>query len=428
MTGFYEYHTTLLEHNEVQMPKLFASLKRFHGPHIAIHFSNHSQLSFNPRPAHHDPIGIYAFPKNYIESGNLKKNSAFSRYDNIFIIKPNQNAKILNLNLNADEAIKLLEMVGIGHYYFEEKVIKTARGKLPGHIFWSALEHWRHDNQKTNNSSWNQLFQKMGYNVLYDSGSGIIHFNEPAQLVFLEPKTYIILDVIKNNQGAVISLLLKEFSDFKIKKESNKYGNVSSYYFENIKDGRYFYVNINKLSNSLEVLVCGKYRNNYQFEGDSSEIIDDIKKGFLQCEIKKGSNLDYSRSPIKDIAKIFGFSLKNGEHKIQRNYKSKSDNYLVTVTIEYHPQQTYAKNSWLILTVQRRSQYGYYGAIGNYHYHSEINDPKGSPKDIINTLMRMVEANAQKDALSQDFDLSYKGRTAIRDLDFLNKRVFRERN
>lgn len=421
---FKEYFQTILEYNEAQMPKVFSALKKYTNPLTSVHFSNQPQVSFNPKPFHADPIGVYGFPKEYVEKGSLKKNSGFAKNPNIFILEPTDKAKILNLDMDENTAKQIFKSMGIPvEYYDDVDVNKKSRGTTPGHIFWSALEGWRHKNEITNNSSWNALFKKSGYNTLYDPGKGIIHYNEPNQIVFLEPGTYKILDVIKNNQAGIIALLQKEFPDFKITNRTKKFGDVYYYYFEHPKSKKYFLVEVHKLNNEVSLSVCNN-RKSYGFEGDSLTIVDDIKRMLEKCEIEKYPEPDYSKSPIQEIAKTYGFSLKEGSQEIKRNYKSKSDNYLLKLIIQYHAPTSYSPDSSLNIVLQRNSDSGSYYSIGNYHYYNGIKNPEGSPEKLIGELLNSIETTAKEDSKLDNFDRSYKGKTAMKDIEFLRKKVF----
>jgi hypothetical protein len=424
---FKEYFQTILEYNEAQMPKVFSALKKYTNPLTSVHFSNQSQVSFNPKPFHADPIGVYGFPKEYVEKGNLKKNSGFAKNPNIFILEPTDKAKILNLDMDEQTAKNILQSMDIPpDYYDDVGVNERSRGKTPGHIFWSTLEGWRHKNQITNNASWNALFKKSGYNTLYDPGKGIIHYNEPAQIVFLEPQTFRILDVIKNNQAGIISLLKKEFPDFKITNRTKKSGDTLYYYFQQPNSKRFFSIEVHKLNNEVSLSVCNN-RKSYGYEGDSLTIVDDIKQMLERCEVDQYPELDYSKSPIQEIAKTYGFSIEEGSQEIKRNYKSKSDNYLLKLSIRYHAPTSYSPDSSLNIVLQRNSDSGGYFALGNYHYYNGIQNPKGSPEEMVDKLLEAVESHARGDSKLDDFDRSYKGKTALKDIEFLRNRVFVKR-
>lgn len=313
-------------------------------------------------------------------------------------------------------------------YYDDPNVQSRAKKSDAGHIFWSAIEGWRHKTNNTDNSSWNVLFKKTPYNTLYDPGKGIIHSNEPQQLVFLEIGTYEILDLIMNNQSAIVETVKQAFPEFKVINKSKKFGDTYSYYFENPKTKQYFDVEIHKLGNSVSVFVCRDIRKNYIFdEEDSSLIVDDLKEALKKCKSNEYPELDYSKSPIQEIAKTYGFSIEEGAQGINRNYKSKSDNYLLKLGIHYHAPTSYSPDSSLNIVLERNSEDGMYYSIGSYHYYGGIKNPEGNPEEMVAQLLKSIERTAKLDSETDDFDRRYKAKIALKDIEFLEKRVFVKR-
>ena len=81
----FKKYILLQEYTREIMPEIYAALEKYDDPMVGVHFSkgvpkgrdrkvNVPHLGINPRPFHNDPIGIYAFPKDYVLSG-LKENS-----------------------------------------------------------------------------------------------------------------------------------------------------------------------------------------------------------------------------------------------------------------------------------------------------------------------------------------------------------------
>jgi hypothetical protein len=243
------------------------------------------------------------------------------------------------------------------------------------------------------------------------------------QIVFLEPQTFKILDVIKNNQAGIISLLQKEFPDFKITNRTKKFGDTLYYYFEHPKSKKFFSIEVHKLNNEVSLSVCNN-RKSYGYEGDSLTIVDDIKRMLETCEVDKYPEPDYSESPILEIAKTYGFSIEEGSQEIKRNYKSKSDNYLLKLSIQYYAPASYSPDSSLNIVLQRNSENGSYFSMGSYHYYNGIKNPEGSPKEMISKLLKSIERTAKLDSQNGDFDRRYKAQIALKDIEFLEKRVF----
>src|SRR5690606_10064934 len=88
------------------------------------------------------------------------------------------------------------------------------------------IERWKNENNLSKNASWNGLFKKTGYNVLFDPGEKIIHWNEPSQLVFLEPGTYKVIETFRKETNSDIwRSFIKEFSNW-IPKKTKTYGEI----------------------------------------------------------------------------------------------------------------------------------------------------------------------------------------------------------
>lgn len=443
MDGFRNYFEQLNEHNEVQMPRLFSELKKYKNHLVGIHFSNSDQISFNPMPSHHDPIGVYTFPKKYVEDEGLRKNAGFSKMPNIFILEPTYNAHVLNLNMNEQEAKNILVSMGIPREFYDDAGVRTmSRGEHPGHIFWSAIEGWRHKYHLTKNSSWNALFKKTGFNVLYDPGLSIIHSNEPSQVVYLEPKTFKVLNIIKNNLAAIISLIGSAFPDYKVinknfKKTRSGFGEYSEYLFTDSTSEKYFVISIHSNTNSISITSCGGQRLDYSYAGDIKNIVNDIKQALENCEIDSKTKEDISNSPIQEIAKLYGLSLKEGQEEISRNYRVKEHHWngaekfhIVNVHLNYNPSTKYSLVSTLNLNFSKKREKEMYsfGDIDNYSYHAVLENPKNDPKESMNILLNRLESRIRLDLESDSFELQHKAKGALKDFLFIRKRVFQPKN
>lgn len=85
MIQFKDYIFLLNEWTRELMPDIYAALEKYDDPMVGVHFSKGvgedkktPHIGLNMNPFHHDPIGIYAFPKDYVLSGKLEKNRGFS--------------------------------------------------------------------------------------------------------------------------------------------------------------------------------------------------------------------------------------------------------------------------------------------------------------------------------------------------------------
>jgi len=423
MTNFREHFQNILEHNESRMPKLFSILKNYSNPYVGVHFSKISQVSLNPKPFHRDPIGVYTFPRQYIIDGKLKNNTGFSKYPFIFVIAPTDSAKILNLDMSAATAKKLLDSMEIPTDIYDKTIAhyNYRESHLPGEVLWDSIERWIEDNKLPRNSAFNKLIKKTGYNVIYDPGLKIIHYNESSQIVFLEPGTYKVLDIITNNLAGIIPLLRKEFYDFKITNKTNKFAESYYYYFECPESKKYFSIELSKLNNDITVSTYDSLKT-YSEENNFSEIVDYIKHTLATSNSIRHEELDYSKSPIAEIAKLYGFSFDERTHKIDRNYKSKSAK--INLNINYYPATSYSPDSSLNIILKKD---GPFSSFDNYYYYDGIKNPIGSPEEMVKKLLDSIEESAKEDSQLTNFDSSYKGQIALKDIAFLRNRVFIKR-
>lgn len=174
-----------VESVEEYLPKFFEFLRK-QPDDVFVHFTQWFRVGYNQKPSHTDPVGVYTFPKKYVLSMlGFAKNSHFFTMKNAFILKA-RSSKALNLSIiTMPEVERLLKGMGI-ELNLEEK------GK-PGNILWHSIERSLEGKLgygKKKNSQWNILFRKAGVDILVDEGDGIIHHNEPVQVVFLTPTSF----------------------------------------------------------------------------------------------------------------------------------------------------------------------------------------------------------------------------------------------
>ena len=160
---------------------------------LYVHFSQQPRFEMIPtkKPYHMNPIGIYAFPKDYVLK-ETSRNDGFFSMPYITVFKLKEDAKILNLSsITEEEAMKLLKKMGIEDYL-------KSKEKTGGHLFWNTIENYIHMNQLNNvnkNTTWNKLFKKVGgFDVVKDENDIIFH-GETEQIVVLNKS---VIEVIKN--------------------------------------------------------------------------------------------------------------------------------------------------------------------------------------------------------------------------------------
>ncbi len=207
--SFSDHSRVVLEYNEAFMPELFQALRRSNNPLTGVHFTNHTGVGMNPKPSHTDPLGVYAFPKDFVEELRLYRQSYFAKAKNMYVLEPTDKAKVLNLAMDESTLEDVLDDMGLTDYLQDPDVYHKSvyKSRLSyGHRLWGIIEKYINDNSLPKNSTWNTLFKRAGYNVLYDPGLSIIHSNEPSQIVYMEPGTYKVMEYKKdqNRYGHMI--------------------------------------------------------------------------------------------------------------------------------------------------------------------------------------------------------------------------------
>lgn len=229
---------TFIESIDDYFPKLFAYLRNA-PDNTLVHFSKVDKLGLNPKPAHEDPIGIYAFPKSYVLSKNFEKNHHFFSMPYVFILKLKSDAKILNLSkITSSQLEEMLDKLNLKAYR-DKKHLKDRESGKAGHILWDSIEKYMHEENlygQKKNMTWNKMFRKLGdYDALKDDGDAIIHSNEPSQVLILNPTAYIQLDKFttdakKSYKDIGIYIVQKIsthlFGDYKITTRKESYDNI----------------------------------------------------------------------------------------------------------------------------------------------------------------------------------------------------------
>lgn len=149
-----------------------------------------------------DPQGIYAFSKDYLLK-NDETPTGFTMAYYAYIIEPTSSAKFLKLNsLTQAEIEKLLKKINV------PKDIIERFGHLDPYIFWQILVDYSfkevsktYDNPTRAKQArfFTSIIKKMGYNVIEDTGDGIIFPGEPSQTVFLDPSAYKVVEFVQTN-------------------------------------------------------------------------------------------------------------------------------------------------------------------------------------------------------------------------------------
>lgn len=162
-----------------------------------------NKLGINPQSKFNTPFGIYAYPLTPVYFENLKTGhlpfAGDRPYVNIFKLKKAP----LNLDTFGEDDLHRITMILLTKY--RSKINELSNKKqtpsigetlsllfqiggrayhpgIPASRFWNTTRELSGSPLK-----WNGLLRELGYQAIYDSGNGIIHNNEPAQVVVLDP-------------------------------------------------------------------------------------------------------------------------------------------------------------------------------------------------------------------------------------------------
>ncbi len=184
------------------------NLKAIGDKNSFVSFTEVDKLGINPRSRYNTPLGIYAYPASYIidivGKDYLMAELPFageSQYVNIFEFK---NGNIIDINNITEDKVNVYYKK-IVNYYKKKKnidkdkanntiqeIIEDSKSKsyrnTPGGELWyvtmKVAYYLSNDSSDNTHITWNALFRNIGINAVYDSGEGIIHPNEPTQVVF----------------------------------------------------------------------------------------------------------------------------------------------------------------------------------------------------------------------------------------------------
>lgn len=170
------------------------------------------KIGINPRSSEKyifTPIGIYTYQLDYMinrmkKSGKIFDVPYMGHQPFIWIIKPNKPVLVLNTYSEQD-----LERD-------KNKLIQALNKKIPNiesiiNKYESAAEHQQYAGSKIwnitnglanrNPHRWNTIFRTiLGYYIIRDDGLGIIHISEPYQTVFLDIRSFTVVDKIDKSR------------------------------------------------------------------------------------------------------------------------------------------------------------------------------------------------------------------------------------
>lgn len=417
------------------MPEIYAALEKYDDPMVGVHFTKGiperfgekkrvPHIGLNLKPFHNDPIGIYAFPKDYVLSGKLERNPSFREFTNYHIVKPSSKAKILNLStMTYDEARKILVDMGIDAPNTEESILDSASiyhsgGDSVGHKFWGALENVRKKlTIKHKNLSWNVLFKDSVYNVLYDEGSGIIHSNEPTQIIYLESSAMELLDQGKQDdpRNKIYSFFIKQFPELRPEKTKDHWG--SKVLKLRPDDNSYTLYVYPPSYEKIRIKIESEtdYDNRKEIEvylNDVHEkLIDALKKTI--SDMNMVSKKEKEIPPVLEaISKRFNIKSKKDDRnnwEIRQKYQDGDKDYVVTFYIRAH-------NNSVIFILSKNQKMKSYNTFG-YNENAIIDYKEDySPEEIVNMGLKELE--------SKRYGSISINHSAMKTIEFLRRRVF----
>lgn len=192
---------------------------------IGISFTSVPKFGINPQSDFNTPIGIYAYPINYVISLINPVKKVFSvpfagDRSYYFIFKVNTPSKLLNIQKATKNdfniVLKILENYNKNNpsniFDINTALIKVKRffgskkSKLYGALIFGLTRFFSmHLNEKLNQPltrTWGFALDKIfGYTGVIDNGDGVIHSEEPTQMFIMKKEYGTLLDLWNNDSS-----------------------------------------------------------------------------------------------------------------------------------------------------------------------------------------------------------------------------------
>lgn len=182
------------------------------------------KLGINPRSHYNTPMGIYAYPVEYVlEKVGRKLPLDFLPFAGdqpwVNIFRVSENSNVIDLDevtedMYNDYCQRFSEILSKSHKspiertnkivaVLKDEANREARVKTPGGKLWYVSMEVSKEIadlyvEKSRSLSWNKLFRDVGIDGFIDMGKGIIHPSEPTQAVFFSMKPIQVLDRVEN--------------------------------------------------------------------------------------------------------------------------------------------------------------------------------------------------------------------------------------
>lgn len=184
----------------VEIWKFF--LRKFEGKDVSnlfLTFVSEDKVGINPKSIHDTPIGVYSYPLDYVIK-LLKKGEdvPFRGYvpKKVKILKAVSD-KVLSNDFSEDDFDRVFKKIQKDEtnskLFTNEKLwdyVEKAKVKTPFGKIWNVTRNVAERNPK----KWSKLLLDLGFDWCFDYGDGIIHPHEPNQALFINPKSYKVID------------------------------------------------------------------------------------------------------------------------------------------------------------------------------------------------------------------------------------------
>ena len=286
---------------------------------LFVSFTEINKLGINPRSKWFTPLGIYAYPAEYIKIQVNSETEDMSElpfagdapYVNLFEVQGNiiQIDSISNSDANiyykkiadvyAKAYISNQENSGSRGQKWKtavdevEKIIHDSRNEAlnresEGGYFWyvtmkvAALyaNELGITGRRRNPIAWNKLFRKIGIDGFVDSGKGIIHTSEPTQGLFFH-KGAIVNNSLLNNKWS------KKSKNSKFSKDNPVYMGLPNFTTSvKLKKDINNSIQNNDIDSMLEILSDLIYMRSLRLRGEMNKLIKRLADNTNKFEIK----------------------------------------------------------------------------------------------------------------------------------------------
>jgi hypothetical protein len=327
--------------------------------------------------------------------------------------------------MSEQDAIDILKKMGIGENAYRNQNVYHRSGKMDvGHRFWGTLEVMRKQiyGEHSKNVSWNNLFKKTGYNVLYDDGNGIIHTNEPNQIIYLESSAMEILEqgTQDDPNNKIYSFFIKQFPELRPEKIDGYWGNELLRLISN-KGYELNVVLPDRIDNYSKLIVFIKDTNlgkskpldEFEINGNLGDFVIGLKEKLAKVEGEYEEQREKEVPPVlESISKRFNIKLKKderGDWEIKQKYQDADKDYIITFYIRTH-------NDEIIFVLNKKQKSMYYNTFG-YNEAALIKyRERYSPEEIVDMGLKELEFK-RYGSVSVNHD-------AMKTIGLLRKRVF----